>query len=731
MLDAFLKILAATTKQGANKIIKEAISNNRFRKMKIRMEARNYLTRAYSLSKNGSRRIVFDGKSWRYLDSDVKREALLYSIPYEIFGYGIFEGMTRHNEMTVSREELYKALPLLYRKLTDAGISVYFKGKPVVSSQWDFSFTAEDKEGIDWFEIRPEIFCDNKLVEKDDLRRLLSRTGIIEKDGVIRIIDGDTQEILDTIARIYGKENKKGGDRKKEIIRIPRMQILDWLELRKKGVKIRLSKENEELIERLTRFEEIRRRQLPEKLKAVLRPYQEEGYNWLVFLYEHRFGACLADDMGLGKTLQAIALLAGIKEGKVSARGAPPDAPHLVVLPTSLIFNWENEIGKFYPGLNIHLYIGNDRSDDFKDCDVILTTYGVARRDADKLAKFSFNVIIFDEAQAVKNIYASTTGAVRRLRGYFKLVMTGTPLENHLGEYYSILDLALPGLLGDYDDFKANLKSGRSGDLDLIIGRTKPFVLRRTKEKILKELPEKTENDIYLELTDKQKVLYKKTVEMVKGAISDAYTTKTEAQAQIIALTAILKLRQLCMSPRLVDPGATEKSPKVEFLSGKLRELLDEGHSALVFSQFTGFLDIVEEELAAEGVPYLRLDGSTGVSKRKRLVEGFQSGEGASVFLLSLKAGGQGLNMTRASYVFHLDPWWNPAVENQASDRAHRIGQKNKVTVTRILMHHTVEEKMMKLKKRKLALFKAIMEGASGGKRGAVISKEDFNFLLG
>jgi non-specific serine/threonine protein kinase len=299
-----------------------------------------------------------------------------------------------------------------------------------------------------------------------------------------------------------------------------------------------------------------------------------------------------------------------------------------------------------------------------------------------------------------------------------------------LGEYYSILDLCLPGLMGDYDQFKSQTKIDNSQLLDLIIRRTRPFVLRRTKDEILKELPAKTESDVYLELTERQKVLYQQTVDQVRASIDEAYTSKTRSQAQIIALTAILKLRQLCVSPRLLDSQADETSPKIEFLIGKLNELRDEGHSALVFSQFTTFLDLLEEDLRTAKLPFSRLDGSTPVRKRKELVEGFQKGDSAPIFLLSLKAGGQGLNLTRASYVFHLDPWWNPAVENQASDRAHRIGQTRKVSITRILMRHTIEEKMMELKKRKVALYRAVLGDTSGGRGGFSISRADFDFLL-
>src|SRR4030067_3464715 len=243
--------------------------------------------------------------------------------------------------------------------------------------------------------------------------------------------------------------------------------------------------------------------------------------------------------MGLGKTLQAISLLVGIKEGTVNP-ASMSHGPHLLVLPPSLLFNWEREIERFYPDLKIHLYAGKERSTEFGDADVVLTTYGLVRRDIDKLKEIPFHVIIFDEAQAIKNIYADTTGAARQLRGHFKLTIHGTPLENHLGEYYSILDLALPGLLGEYDDFRANSKNDSSPLIDVILRRTRPFVLRRTKDKILKELPPKTESDIYLELSEKQKALYKRTVDMVRSKIEDAYENNTRAQAQIIALTAIL-----------------------------------------------------------------------------------------------------------------------------------------------------------------------------------------------
>jgi non-specific serine/threonine protein kinase len=352
------------------------------------------------------------------------------------------------------------------------------------------------------------------------------------------------------------------------------------------------------------------------------------------------------------------------------------------------------------------------------------------RKDIAKLKQVSFNVIIFDEAQAIKNIFADTTHAVRQLRGLFKIALTGTPVENHVGEYFSIMDLVLPGLLGEYREFQGRAREDMASFLPMLRERTGPFVLRRTKERILEELPPKIERDVYLELTEQQKRFYSRTVQEVRSTIGAAYRLKTQSQARIIALTAIMKLRQICLTPQLLVKDLREPSPKIEFLKDKLEELCIESHSSLVFSQFTSFLDLVEAELRTKGLTLFRLDGSTPVRKRKTIIDGFQESRTPSVFLLSLKVGGQGLNLTRGSYVFHLDPWWNPAVENQAADRSHRIGQVNTVIVTRLLMRHTVEEKMTALKQRKLSLYRALMDAPEkSGARG--VTREDFDFLLG
>lgn len=440
------------------------------------------------------------------------------------------------------------------------------------------------------------------------------------------------------------------------------------------------------------------------------------------------FGACLADDMGLGKTVQTITFLAGLTEGIIPSAQTERLA-HLIVVPPSLLFNWESEITRFYPSFRVVTYTGQRRIADFAEADIVLTSYGILQRDADILASIPFHVAVFDEAQQVKNIQAATTGAARRITARFKLALTGTPMENHLGEYYAIMDLCLPGLLGSYEEFRSRIDIRGFGGIDTLVRRTRPFILRRSKQMIADELPPRVETDLYLEMTPKQRALYQKTVEEVKGKVDEAFRSKAPGQARMIALTAILRLRQICLCPTLIGSGSKAESPKLECLAEHLLELREEGHSVLVFSQFTSYLDIIETGLAHHHLPYLRLDGSTPVGKRKELVTRFQQSEDPLVFLISPKAGGKGLNLTRAIYVYHLDPWWNPAVENQASDRAHRIGQTEKVTVTRLLMRHTVEEKMMALKERKLKLYKALLEDAAGA-GGAGLSKEDFDFLL-
>ncbi|QWV95671.1 DEAD/DEAH box helicase [Geomonas oryzisoli] len=719
IIKACFAALGAANLGERDRLVRQVLEGAEFFKRGVRADARAIIGDFCQQAQQPSTLLQLSKEGeWLAVTVAVGRQGRLLELLAEHFGFDIFWQSEGVGRLAVDRKTLMRQLSELKSTLAAEGFALALAGEDLQTASWTFTLDAT-RSSIDWFELRPEIRADGELVDEAELLEALQGGGVFRRGNSLFVLDPMTSNTLALMAP----------HAKREVVRVPRLQILDWITLRRNGVRVLLSPEDERIFESLTRFESIPRRSPPTELKATLRNYQLDGYSWLAFLYEHRFGACLADDMGLGKTIQAIALLAGLKEGGIEPQ-RPCDVPHLVVVPPTLIFNWESELARFYPALKVGVYRGQGRRAEFSGVDLVLTSYGVIQRDIDVLSEIPFHVIVFDEAQAVKNIHAETTGAVRRLKGRFKVTLTGTPVENHLGEYFSVMDLALPGLLGPYEQFRRQM--GREGTefLETLIRRTHPFILRRSKDMIAAELPPKVETDIYLEMSPRQKALYARTVTEVRETVARAFSSNSAGQARIIALTAILKLRQICLCSRLILPDAADRSPKVDFLVEQLHELFAEGHSVLVFSQFTSFLDIVQQGLAQRGIVSSRLDGTTPVARRKELVQNFQNSQEPGVFLLSLKAGGRGLNLTRASYVFHLDPWWNPAVESQASDRAHRIGQKRQVTITRLLMRHSIEEKMMELKKRKLKLYRALLEDAEN--EGAVaIGREDFEFLLG
>ncbi len=671
-----------------------------------------------------------DGKP-SLLASCAATQTDVYRAAAELFGTGIFRKGERFGTMIVGTAAFHAGAAAFLERLRIAGATFRFGGAPVVPVTLDIRVDAA-AGGLDWFELRPEIRWNGEPVDDAIWKAMLEGPRFVTHGHETFLLDDRTLETIRLLAGVLPGVASPS-DRKprtvRDVVRVPRLRILELLALRRLGVTVALPEAEEAVFRRLSEFERIDARALPVGLLARLRPYQHEGYSWLVFLYENRFGALLADDMGLGKTVQAISLLGAIKEGLIDAR-VPESAPHLVVAPPSLLFNWECEIRRFLPAARVRVYHGKDREVDFRDADIVLTSYDLVRRDLEKLSEQLFDVIVFDEAQVVKNLHAGTTGAVRRLRGAFKLALTGTPMENRAEEYFAIMDLVVPGLHDDPAAMRNRLRKEDAPALSELRRRSRPFVLRRTKDKILSELPPKIETDVFLELSDRQRAMYHKMADEARRTIERAYAEKTEHQARIIALTALLRLRQICLSPALLSPDERPDSPKLAFLVEMLRELDEAGHSALIFSQFTSFLDLAERALSDAGLDHIRLDGSTPVAERRKRVDAFQEGTKPGRFLLSLKAGGRGLNLTRAEYVFHLDPWWNPAVEDQASDRAHRIGQANKVTVTRLLMRHTLEEKMTELKRRKRALFLELLEDG-GGSGGAAIGREDFDFLLG
>jgi len=625
-------------------------------------------------------------------------------------------------------DDFYETFATLEKTLTQHNIELSINAKQVKTISLGISIDASQTERGDWFDLAPHILSQGIPLTYEQREMLFSDNRMIETADGIAFLDAQTREILRILATIFSTTTNTKQKITHNIVQIPRLRILDLLELRKSGATVILPPQDELLLQQLTNFSSIKQIPLPEKFIGELREYQKTGYYWLAFLYKHRLGACLADDMGLGKTIQTIVFLGGIAEGIIENHSPKRQhLPHLIVVPPTLLFNWQQELHKFYPTLRVTIYAGAGRHNNFDNYDIVLTTYDTVRLDIDKLNTLQFNVLILDEAQAIKNIKSGRAAAIRQLKSIFTITLTGTPLENHIGEYYSIIDVALPGLLPDYKKFMAVAKTG---DLESVIKKMNTFVLRRTKDAILKELPPKVESNIVLEMTTKQQKVYATMVTEIKRAIDLAYQTKIGAQANIIALTALLRLRQICVSPQLVDKHNISDAPKIDYLTETLSELVHEKNAALVFSQFITSLDMIEKSLTQAGLKFYRIDGSTSMAQRKKIVESFQQNtDDVFILLLSLKTGGVGLNLTRANYVFHLEPWWNPAVENQASDRSHRIGQEKTVFVTRLIMRHTIEEKMMALKEEKLKLFNDIMDNVAN-KKTSLLSKKDFDLLL-
>ena len=458
--------------------------------------------------------------------------------------------------------------------------------------------------------------------------------------------------------------------------------------------------------------------QEPATLRTELRPYQRAGLGWLLFLRESRLAGVLADDMGLGKTVQTLALLESI-------RGA--GKPSLVVAPRSLLFNWAAEAARFAPQLRIREHHGTERTKDaFDDCDLVLTTYATMRLDIAHLAAVEFEYVILDEAQAIKNASSQVAKASRQLSARHRLALSGTPIENHLGELWSLFEFLNPGLLGSSRWFSRTFaaKTTPPERRDALARALRPLILRRTKEQVAPELPERTEQTLYCELEGKQRKIYDELRDHYRASLLGGIRARGIDKSRMLILEALLRLRQAACHPKLIDPHADSPSAKIELLMEELRDVLDSGHRALIFSQFTSFLAVVRHELA--GIPHLYLDGRT--RDRQSLVEEFQSGAGPQLFLISLKAGGLGLNLTNADYIFLLDPWWNPAVEAQAIDRAHRIGRVQPVVAYRLIARDTVEEKILELQSRKRELAESIISEDNSVLRRLEV--EDLELLL-
>ncbi len=554
----------------------------------------------------------------------------------------------------------------------------------------------------------------------DDQRILLPYAGQQLALPISRV-----RSVLSILLELYLKDSLVDGKLRLPLLDATRiLELEEALSLRYMGAdRLRA------MAERLRSFEAIEKVAPPVQLEASLRPYQEQGLSWLQFLREYHLNGILADDMGLGKTVQTLAHLLLEKEAGRAKE------PSLVVAPTSLMTNWEAEAKRFTPDLKVLVLHGKERNKAFDAIakhDLILTTYPLIVRDAEVHQKQLYHMIILDEAQYVKNPKTSSFKTVAALKANNRLCLSGTPIENHLGELWALFHFLMPGFLGSQDQFKQLYrtpieKKGETSRQAQLAKRVKPFILRRDKASVAKDLPEKSEILVELELNDKQRDLYETVRVAMDERVREEVDKKGISRSQIMILDALLKLRQACCDPRLVKLKAAEKvktSAKLEWLKDSLPQFLEEGHKVLIFSQFSSLLTLLEDTLQGLDISYSKLTGQT--KDRKQQIAAFQEGDN-KVFLITLKAGGVGLNLTAADTVIHFDPWWNPAAENQATDRTHRIGQNKPVFVYKLIAKGSIEERILKLQERKAALATGILEGSL---KGSSLSQDDLKSLL-
>jgi SNF2 family DNA or RNA helicase len=600
-------------------------------------------------------------------------------------------------------------LPSAVRTLVTAGWHVEAEGRLYrQSGRFNLSVTS----GVDWFDLHAEIDFEGVTVTLPELLRALKRG-----DKMIVLGDGSFGMMPEAWLKKYALLAETGvaeGERLR--FRPAQVGLLDALLAAEPDVAVdRLfSRARDEL----RRFERVDIEKAPRSFRGKLRPYQELGLGWLSFLRRFGFGGCLADDMGLGKTVQVLAMLA--------SRARTAGKPSLVVVPKSLVWNWQQEAARFVPRLRMLVHVGPTRSGNapsfrraVEGADVVLTTYGLLRKDVAFLREIEMDYLILDEAQAIKNADSESAKAARLLRGEHRLALSGTPIENHIGELWSLVEFMNPGMLGSARAFAGATKRPAPETLALLARVLRPFILRRTKEQVAPELPPKHEETILCEMEPEQRRLYDELRAHYRASLLGKIARDGLAKAKIQVLEALLRLRQAACHPALIDAKrAKDGSGKLDVLLARLDEVRREGHKALVFSQFTSFLDLVRARLDAARISYEYLDGKT--RDREACVTRFQTDAACSLFLVSLKAGGVGLNLTAADYVFILDPWWNPAVEAQAVDRAHRIGQDKHVFVYRLLCRDSVEEKVAALQEEKRDLAASIINAD-----GSLIQKLD------
>jgi superfamily II DNA or RNA helicase len=615
--------------------------------------------------------------------------------------------------------------------------------------EWYANVNNEATSGIDWFDLEMGVEIDGKrinilphivrLLRNPNIRTTMDNDNLSDEEVIYTQLDDGrylpipakkVQFIARTLIELYDFNALTQEGR----LRLSTWQSAQLAELEHAMAASQLrwfgSNQLRDLGNKLRDFKMIEKVILPPNFKDTLRPYQEEGVSWLQFLRDHNLNGILADDMGLGKTIQA---LAHIMVEKESGR---MQHPILVVAPTSLMTNWKSEASRFAPILKVLILQGNERKDNFDriaDHDLILTTYPLLSRDKDILLNHKYHLLILDEAQVIKNPNTMAHRIVQQVQAAHRLCLTGTPMENHLGELWSLFHFLMPGFLGDYkkftQTFRKPIEKRQDQDRQLALTRrVRPFMLRRTKEEVVSELPAKTEIIQHIELLPTQRDLYESVRLAMHSKIQVEIEERGMKRSQIVILDALLKMRQVCCDPRLLKIESAQnvkESAKLQFLIDTLPEMIEENRKILLFSQFTSMLALIEAELKKLKIPYVILTGQT--KDRQTPINDFQSGK-VPLFLISLKAGGTGLNLTAADTVIHYDPWWNPAVENQATDRAYRIGQDKPVFVYKLVTVGTVEEKILDMQNYKAALFAGVFDGKSTS--SGSLSPEDLEALF-
>ncbi len=624
----------------------------------------------------------------------------------------------------------------------DKAITFWSEGLGRLPDEWDL-FVPEDlvgtqvrsatvavfakvSSGMDWLNVKLSYEAEGVGVDRNEIRR-----AIAEGKKYVRLEDGSfapfnpeaLQAMLDREVELIASAGKGG--------KIPLAHAGRIQELLQHAQGSNVSTGAKDLFKKLSNIDEIESAKKPRALKATLRPYQEAGLSWLRFIHELGSGGVLADDMGLGKTVQTLALLLSIKQ---EDKTKPVRA--LIVAPTSVVTNWEREIARFAPTLSVSLWHGADRKeqiDTVRESEVVITSYALLRRDEEFLSTLDLTYAILDEAQHIKNPMSATAAAAKRLKAGRRLALTGTPIENRLSEIWSIFDFVSPGLLGALDKFEQRFaKPIEQGDYKAaqrLRATIHPFILRRTKNEVAKDLPEKIESDQVCDLTGEQRMVYQEVAREVRAQVMGEVEKHGLAKSQIQILAGLTRLRQAACDPRLLGlprDFADDDSGKLVALRELLSNAIEGGHKVLVFSQFVSMLKIIERAVKDDGIKYEYLDGST--KDRQERVERFQEDPTVGVFLISLKAGGTGLNLTAADTVIHFDPWWNPAVEQQATDRAHRIGQSKVVSVYRLVAAGTIEEKILLLKAKKRELVASVLSEDAGGAKK--LTKSDLEELF-